>query len=694
VNVSGLPAGTPAVVSVSGPNGYAANLSASTSLSGLANGTYTVSSAAVTLGADTYVPSPVNQSINLKNGRTGSAAVNYAIAPTTGALVVAVSIGEPVPVSITVTGPNAYSHSVTATDTLRSLPPGTYTVSAQPVIGATGINYTPSPSSQSATVQIGATATVSETYSPSSITSPSGLNLQIVGMYLVQSVQTLNSTVPLVAGRNAVLRVFALANTTNSVQPSVRARFFINGVLANTLTVPASATSVPTALNEGSATASWNISVPGSLIQQGLSVLADVDPTAVIDESSETDNQFPVSGTPQSMDVRSVPGLAVRFVPVVQNATGAMGNVSDANIATYLERLRDIHPVNTVVASVRAPYTSSYKLGSDGTNWSSMLSEINALRSLDGSNDQYYGVAHVSYSSGVAGIGYIGAPASLGWDWSGSAGEVMAHEFGHNWGRYHAPCGGVSGPDPSFPYAGGIIGAFGWNVRTNALLQQTTSDLMGYCSPTWISDYNYKAVLTYRASTKAGTITSPDLQPGLLVWGTVAGDGTITLEPAARVTARSVLPARDGSFSVVGTDAAGNAIFTVAFEPLDVSEDVGDDEQHFAFVVPMSDANHTRLRTLSVRGNGRSAARTARLSATGLDGAAAAAALDAAGGNARLRWNSTDLPLVVVRDRTTGEVLSFARGGDISVPSVAAELDLVFSDGIHSTTRRASVRGR
>jgi hypothetical protein len=515
VNVSGLPAGTPAVVSVSGPNGYSANLSASTSLSGLANGTYTVSSAAVTLGADTYVPSPVSQSINLKNGRTASAAVNYAIAPTTGSLVVAVSIGEPVPVSITVTGPNAYSHSVTATDTLRSLPPGTYTVSAQPVVGATGINYTPSPSSQSATVQIGATATVSETYSPSSITSPSGLNLQIVGMYLVQSVQTLNSTVPLVAGRNAVLRVFALANTTNSVQPSVRARFFINGVLANTLTVPASATSVPTALNEGSATASWNISVPGSLVQQGLSVLADVDPTAVIDESSETDNQFPVSGTPQSMDVRSVPGLAVRFVPVVQNATGAMGNVSDANIATYLERLRDIHPVNTVVASVRAPYTSSYKLGSDGTNWSSMLSEINALRSLDGSNDQYYGVAHVSYSSGVAGIGYIGAPASLGWDWSGSAGEVMAHEFGHNWGRYHAPCGGVSGPDPSFPYAGGIIGAFGWNVRTNALLQQTTSDLMGYCSPTWISDYNYKAVLTYRASTNAGTITSPVHQPVL-----------------------------------------------------------------------------------------------------------------------------------------------------------------------------------
>ena len=238
-------------------------------------------------------------------------------------------------------------------------------------------------------------------------------------MYVVQSVQTLNGSVPLVAGRDGVLRVFALANTTNTVTPSVRARFYLNGSLVNTITVAAPATSAPTAINEGSAMASWNISVPASLVQPGLAVLADVDPTNAVTESSESDNQFPLTGTPLPIDVRTVPGLAVRFVPVYQSAIGTTGNVSDANTATYLQRLRDIHPVNTVVASVRAPYTTSLTLASDGTNWSSVLSELYTLRSLDGSNDQYYGVAHVTYGSGVAGIGYIGAPAALGWDWSG-----------------------------------------------------------------------------------------------------------------------------------------------------------------------------------------------------------------------------------------------------------------------------------
>ncbi len=693
LTISGLPAGVAAAVSVGGPNGYSKSVTTSTSLSGLANGTYTVTSAPVIVGSATYAASPANQSFNLKNGRTVSGSVTYTVVPTTGTMVVAVSIGESVPVSLTVTGPNGYTRAVTRTDTLRALPPGAYTVAAQPITGATGVNYTPAPTTQSANVQVGATTIASVSYSPTSITSPSGLNLQVVGMYLVQSVQTLNGSVPLVAGRDGVLRVFALANTTNTVTPSVRARFFINGTLVNTITVAAPATSVPTAIDEGSALASWNITVPSSLVQPGLAILADVDPTDAVTESSETDNQFPLGGTPLPMDVRGVPGLAVRFVPVYQSAIGTTGNVSDANTATYLQRLRDIHPVNTIAASVRAPYTTSLTLGSDGTNWSSALSELYTLRALDGSNDQYYGVARVPYGSGVAGIGYIGAPAALGWDASGSAGEVMAHELGHNWGRNHAPCGGVANPDASFPYAGGIIGAFGWNVRTNALQQRTTADLMGYCSPTWISDYNYKAVFAYRASTTAGTITSASVQPGLLVWGKVAGDGTITLEPAVRVTGRSVLPVQDGAFTAEGTDASGGRIFSISFEPTDVSEDVAGDEQHFAFVVPLSDVDHARLQTLRVGAFGRSAVRDSRGPGAAL-GAAAAASLDAAGGAARLRWSGTDAPLVMVRDVATGEVLSFARGGDVLVHTTSADLDLVFSDGVHSSTRRAHVRGR
>jgi hypothetical protein len=155
-----------------------------------------------------------------------------------------------------------------------------------------------------------------------------------------------------------------------------------------------------------------------------------------------------------------------------------------------------------------------------------------------------------------------------------------------------------------------------------------------------------------------------------------------------------VLPARQGSFTAEGTDASGARIFSISFEPLDVSEDVPGDEQHFAFVIPMSDADHGRLRTLSVSGSGRRAERTARLSAAALDAIANSAAVDAAGSNVHAQWNSTDVPLVLVRNPTTGDVLSLARGGDITLPTGASALELVFSDGVHSSTRRAAVRGR
>jgi hypothetical protein len=693
VTIGGLPSGALASVTVTGPNAYSKSLTATTSLSGLANGTYTVSSKPVTVGADTYAATQASQSINLKNGRTATANVTYAVVPTTGTLIVSVAIGESVPVAVTVTGPYAFSRAVTRSDTLLSLPPGTYTIAAQSVTGATGVNYTPSPSTQSAAVQIGATTVVSVSYTPNSIGGGgSGLNLGIVGMYVVQSVQTLNDSVPLVAGRAGVLRVFALANTANSVRPAVRARFYINGVLQNTATVAAAASSVPTALNEASAASSWNFPVAGSLIQPGLSILVDVDPTNLVEESNESDNQFPLNGSAMPINVQNLPGLAVKFVPVYQTATQITGNVSSANVETFLQKMRDLHPVNTIVATVRAPYTSSYTLASDGTNWSSMLSEINSLRALDGSNDHYYGVAHTAYTSGVAGIGYIGLPASLGWDWSGSAGEVMAHEFGHNWGRPHAPCGGVAGPDPSFPYTGGIDGVFGWNVRTNTLISRTTADLMGYCSPTWISDYNYINIFNYRKNSKAGTITSTDVQPGLLVWGRVADDGTITLEPAIRVNGRTVLPAQPGAFTAEGTDASGATIFSVSFEPADVSEDDPNGEQHFAFVIPMSDVAHGKLQTVSVNAFGRSATRSAKLSAAALASVAADASVDGSNGKAHLRWKSADAPLVLVKDPTTGDVLSFARGGDIDLPTDASALDLVFTDGVPSATRRAQVR--
>ena len=98
---------------------------------------------------------------------------------------------------------------------------------------------------------------------------------------------------------------------------------------------------------------------------------------------------------------------------------------------------------DTVDVSVGAQMVSSAtNLTSTGTGWGRVLNELQAKRAADGVTDRYYfGLVNVSYTSGVAGLGFVRTPEAIGWDLS-SADQVLAHEEGHNFGRQHSPCGG------------------------------------------------------------------------------------------------------------------------------------------------------------------------------------------------------------------------------------------------------------
>ena len=249
-------------------------------------------------------------------------------------------------------------------------------------------------------------------------------------------------------------------------------------------------------------------------------------------------------------------------------------------------------------------------LKSDGTNWSGVLSELLAKRTADGVKDRnYFGFVNVSYTSGVAGLGYIGAPAAIGWDYN-RAEWVLAHEEGHNFGRQHSPCGGASNPDPNYPYAGGLIGVPGWDVfATSGNLKPTTdSDIMGYCSNQWISDYVYKSVLNFRAAQGTSFDVVPDVatngasssapKTGLLVWGRMEG-GRMVLEPAFRVnTTGEAIEA--GAYSWEGKDAQGRVLARVAFQMYEVADVPNDEPKHFAFVVPLDAAAMDALDTVRV----------------------------------------------------------------------------------------------
>jgi hypothetical protein len=116
----------------------------------------------------------------------------------------------------------------------------------------------------------------------------------------------------------------------------------------------------------------------------------------------------------------------------------------------------------------------------------------------------------VAYTSGIAGVGYIGGWTTLIWNSLGSATAVLAHELGHNFGRYHAPCGNPGDVDAFFPRGDGSIGDLGWSAGSTVSIAASTPDLMSYCEPAWTSAYTYTGVLARRdavAATEQPAIT-------------------------------------------------------------------------------------------------------------------------------------------------------------------------------------------
>lgn len=684
VAVSGLPAGTPARIHVTGPEGFDREVTQSATLSGLASGGYVVTAAVVTSGDQAFAPSPTSQTITVSDrAQPADASVSYTYA--NGSLTITVT-GLPTGTApaITVSGPDGYNRSLSATETLSGLIPGEYTVTALPVSdGST--QYTPSPSSRR--VNVGVAAEHAQVAYSSG--AAGGFNLRIDGLYLVQSVQTYSRSVPLVKDRDALLRVFVTANQVNVATPAVRVRVYHAGTLVSTSVIAAPASSTPQTVSEANLGASWNLVIPGDEVQPDLAVLVDVDPDNTVAEGNEGDNAFPTDGVPLAVDVRKTDAFAVRFVPVVTSGDGRMGNVTTGNMAQFLAGAMRVHPLAAYDAVVAQPFTTNANttLQNDAGSWGTVLSEIEAARVDAGDGRAWYGVVNPDYSSGVAGMGYIGAPAAIGWDKLPSASGVAAHEWGHNWGREHAPCGDPANPDQSFPYSGGVTGVYGYDQVNQVVKPPTAHDLMGYCSNEWISDYTYLGVLNYRAQHAAAPVGAGQaVQPALLVWGRIER-GRLVLEPAFRVFTRPTLPRTPGPYRIEGRAADGASLVRLNFTPAEIA-DAPDAPRSFAFAVPLGSGLADRLATLTLDGEGRSVTVSAAPQATAVD------VRGLASGRVHLRWDATRAPVVLVRDPATGQVIAFARGGRADVITARRELSLSVGDRVGGRDLRVTIPGR
>ena len=689
VAVGGLPGGAPGNVTVTGPGGYTQRVTATSTLTLLVPGSYTVTATPVSAAGTTYLPTPTSQQVTVTASLVASpATVSYGLA--TGAVTIsATGIPGGATPTFSLTGTGA-PRTASGAGRVSNLEVGSWTITANTIVSGTS-TYTPSPSSQSVTITPNGTATASFTYTDAIVE-----NYAITNVYLTQAIQKLDNSVTLVAGRDALLRVFVRANAANTVRPDVRVRIYNGASLVQTATLTAPESGVRTVIAEGTLTSTWNLLVPGANIRPTTRVLVELDPTQSTTDADRSDNVWPTSGTPQSVSVNTVPTFNVRFVPIVVGAL--TGNVSEGNKASFLSSVQRLFPLSAVVSDVRAPFTSSAtEIQSNDTNgqWLTALSEINALRTTDGapSTMHYYGVLKASYTSGIAGYGYMPGRAAIGWDHLPSGDRVAAHEWGHNFSRNHAPCG-TSG-DTNYPHAGGVINFWGWNSLTNTLVSPTSTDVMGYCSNQWISDYNWAAVMQYRSA--SGSASSPQAPgEGLLVWGRVV-NGQPQLEPAFRVKAPVSASALSASHRLELLDADGTALLDTPIEAQRVDHATASDERQFAVIVPWSATLEARLASIRVR-DARSplsatTRRSARMTAPATGGTPVVtppqAQLQAqvartTDGRTRVTWNSSAYPMAMVRDASTGALMGFVRRSGDAVVTGGRAVEVVYSDGVRT----------
>jgi hypothetical protein len=599
-------------------------------------------------------------------------------APGTGALLVKVNgLPSGASASVVVTGPSGFSQSVA------------HTASYFPSPTSASIAVAASPDPVSATVLYSKTA--------------SSLDLSIGAMYLTQSTQTLTGAVPLVADRDGYLRVFVIANQNNAVAPTVRVRLYANGKQeGSTITIPAPGPSVPKTVDESSLANSWNVPLSGSLIKPGLSILADVDPNQTISESRRNNNSFPVSGTALPLSVKAMSTFYLRFVPVKRTSENLTGGVSAANKDALLVKTVKIHPISGISSDVHATYTSSGpKLIASNSNsaWDALLVEMELLRVSEGSPRNYFGIVKTSYNGGIAGISYIGGNASVGYD-GASAVEIISHELGHSWGRFHAPCGINGNTDPHYPYPAGNIGVYGLDVATKTLYPPATAEVMSYCHPQWISDYTYSGVYSWRVvHPSSSDFVKADFVPCVIVWGHIT-NGDVVLEPSFQLLTHPSLPEKSGAYALRALDANGAQLFALSFDG-DTIADADGAGRSFAYAIPLARAMKpiASLELAGPQGSARRVASPGSMSGSASNVSASvrasgnvnAAAVHRVGSDATITWDAQRYPLIVVRDAKTGEILSFARGGAARVETAASDLELTLSDGVASTVMQSHV---
>jgi len=354
-------------------------------------------------------------------------------------------------------------------------------------------------------------------------------------------------TADVIAGREALVRVYVTPKAGWSAA-GIKGELKLISAAGGTKTY--SATLTPSAAStDASLTSTLNFSVPTGVLAPDTKYSVALYAATGGGTGDTSGAQYPAGGATESLDAKSTGEvLKIKIVPVQYNAdgTGRLPDVSAAQIERYRKAFYAMFPAKNVEVTVRAPYAWSSAVSPNGSGFSTLLQALVKLRAADGApKDVYYYGAFMatssfsSYCSGGCVTGLCGlltypsdatgrACVGVGFPGTDSA-STAAHEIGHAHGRAHAPCG-TGDADGSYPYSGGSIGSWGYDLVDKKLFSPSTvKDFMGYCSPSWISDYTYKAIATRMTYVNGGAdMVFPFDAPRNYRFVAVGGDGKLT----------------------------------------------------------------------------------------------------------------------------------------------------------------------
>lgn len=453
--------------------------------------------------------------------------------------------------------------------------------------------------------------------------------------HLIQAAQSSADSakkIPLVGGKQALLRVFVTSShATHEEIPPVKATFHVGDDVIHTVTIPGKAEPVPVYRVDRSLRESVNVMIPGSVIRPDLEMVVEIDPEGTMDKELAVAARVPEDGRLEysvynlaTFDLTVIPFL---WKPNPDSAAidHAKDMEEDNEEYSLLHATYDLLPVKDLEVTAHDPVETT------SNDLRDVLPATEVIRRRDGGNGYFKGLLAGRRANSILGIAYLYGKSSA----SMPDGLVMAHELGHNLSLRHAPCGNVADPDTRYPYDNARIGMWGYDHRDNELVNPNTyRDLMGYCHPQWISDYNFNKLIRYRRARSSQERRAPAAAAQtLLLWGGLDEDGKPYLKPAFVMEAWPGLPAASGAYSLAATDHTGAEVISLSFDMAEVADAPGR-LSHFVFTVPVQE---------------------------GWAGSVASITLSGPGGTVTMDGD-TDIPMTIAVDGKSGPIRAFWDG--------------------------------